>query len=585
MDFRRQRPRRRGPTCPERLGDGKPGSAFPWCTLAVNLTGSWAIGFVATFLVGIGSAPGAQWAGDFLVVGVLGGFTTYSAYALQIPLLAWGGHALRATVNAAGTPVLASLRWRWGRRWRAACLFLNRIPIVASPKFLLADVFGPSEASAAKLSPANLRDLLRQPRESSASLGRNPLFSTQFFPMPRSTLVLAGALVLAFATSLHAAKIVLVAGGPEAPATAQLREPFGVEFNTAGDAFIIEMAKGNRLLRLDPKTGVLTHVAGQSNPGDSGDGSPALRAQFNGPHNLAVHPDGRVFISDTWNGRIRVYDPATGLVTSLAGYGVPAAQGRANGPYCVALNPAGTHLFIADLRRVQALDLATGKLAIVAGNGEKGVPADGAVATAAPLTDPRAVAIDRHGHVYILERNGHALRVVTPDGRIRTVINVAGKKGVPADGAVATAAPLTDPRAVAIDRHGHVYILERNGHALRVVTPDGRIRTVINVAGKKGATGDGGDAREATLNGPKHLCIDRDDSVLIADAENNLIRRYVPATGKILRVAGTGKKGAAGLDGPPDQAELARPHGVTVHRDGTLYITDSYNDRILKIGP
>ena len=346
--------------------------------------------------------------------------------------------------------------------------------------------------------------------------------------MPRSTLVLAVAVVLAFATSLHAAKIVLVAGGPEAPATAQLREPFGIEFNTAGDAFIIEMAKGNRLLRLDPKTGVLTHVAGQSNPGDSGDGSPALRAQFNGPHNLAVHPDGRVFVSDTWNGRIRVYDPATGLVTSLAGYGVPAAQGRANGPYCVALNPAGTHLFIADLRRVQALDLATGKLAIVAGNGEKGVPADGAVATAAPLTDPRAVAIDRHGHVYILERNGHALRVVTPDGRIRTVINVAGKKG---------------------------------------------------------ATGDGGDAREATLNGPKHLCIDRDDSVLIADAENNLIRRYVPATGKILRVAGTGKKGAAGLDGPPDQAELARPHGVTVHRDGTLYITDSYNDRILKIGP
>ena len=73
--------------------------------------------------------------------------------------------------------------------------------------------------------------------------------------------------------------------------------------------------------------------------------------------------------------------------------------------------------------------------------------------------------------------------------------------------------------------------------------------------------------------------------VLIADAENNLIRRDVPATGKILHVAGTGKKGAAGPDGPPDQAELARPHGVTIHRDGTLYITDSYNDRILKIGP
>jgi sugar lactone lactonase YvrE len=129
----------------------------------------------------------------------------------------------------------------------------------------------------------------------------------------------------------------------------------------------------------------------------------------------------------------------------------------------------------------------------------------------------------------------------------------------------------------------HAAVIERNGHALRVVSPDGRIRTVVNIAGKKGATGDGGEAALATMSGPKHLCIDRDDSVLIADAENNLIRRYVPATGKILRVAGTGKKGAAGLGGPPEQCELARPHGVTVARDGTLYITDSYNDRILKI--
>ena len=85
------------------------------------------------------------------------------------------------------------------------------------------------------------------------------------------------------------------------------------------------------------------------------------------------------------------------------------------------------------------------------------------------------------------------------------------------------------------------------------------------------------------MNGPKHLCVDQDDSVLIADAENHLIRRYVPTTGKILRVAGNGRKGTAGLGGPPAQSELNRPHGVTVHRDGTLYITDSYNTRVLKI--
>jgi DNA-binding beta-propeller fold protein YncE len=350
----------------------------------------------------------------------------------------------------------------------------------------------------------------------------------------RSTL--AASLLTAFLLNLaapspaRADKIVLVAGGFEdrvdIPAThARLHEPFGVAFDRASQPFIIEMAQGNRLLHLDAQ-GILHHVAGQPVAGDSGDGGPALAAKFNGPHNLAVLPDGRVLIADTWNGRIRVVDPATGLIQTLAGYGIPAAEAKARGPYCIALNPAGTKLYIADLHRVHVLDLATGQLAIVAGNGQRGVPTDGTLATAAPLVDPRAVAIDRTGNVYILERNGHALRVVTPDGRIRTVVNASGKKG---------------------------------------------------------ATGDGGDALLATLNGPKHLCIDHDDTVIIADAENHLVRRYVPATGKILRIAGTGKMGTTGLDGPPDHCELARPHGVTIHPDGTLYITDSYNNRILKI--
>lgn len=333
-----------------------------------------------------------------------------------------------------------------------------------------------------------------------------------------------------FSMPLRAEKIVLVAGGSEdavsIPATrALLKEPFGVDFDRAGNLFIVEMAAGNRLLRVDA-TGLLTHVAGQVAPGDAGDGGPALAAKFNGPHNLAILPGGDVLIADTWNGRVRRVNLAAGTVTSLPGFNVPAAQGRGSGPYCITLSPDGTQLHIADLRRVHAVDVKSGASRVVAGNGEKGVPKDGAVAVEAPLMDPRAAAADRHGNLYILERNGHALRVVSRDGKIRTVVNISGKKG---------------------------------------------------------ADGDGGDALAATMSGPKHLCIDRDDTVLIADAENHLIRRYVPATGKILRVAGTGKKGAAGLDGPPEKCELARPHGVTVHRDGTLYITDSYNNRILKI--
>src|SRR5206468_754245 len=94
-----------------------------------------------------------------------------------------------------------------------------------------------------------------------------------------------------------------------------------------------------------------------------------------------------------------------------------------------------------------------------------------------------------------------------------TTLAGTGTKGAPADGAEAKSAPLLDPRAVAADGNGNVYVLERGGNALRVVDPSGKIHTVVGT-GKPGNTGDGGDARKATMNGPKHLCVDLDGSVL-----------------------------------------------------------------------
>jgi sugar lactone lactonase YvrE len=157
-----------------------------------------------------------------------------------------------------------------------------------------------------------------------------------------------------------------------------------------------------------------------------------------------------------------------------------------------------------------------------------------------------------------------------------------GQRGVPPDGAVATEAPLVDPRAVAVDSANNIYLLERSGHALRVADSTGKIRTLVG-NGKSGSSDGDGDARQATLNGPKHLCIDLDGNVIIADTENHLIRKYVPSQQQVVRIVGSGRKGTRGVGGPPHEVELNQPHGVYLHRDGTLYISDSSNHRVLKL--
>lgn len=345
-------------------------------------------------------------------------------------------------------------------------------------------------------------------------------------------------LALLTGTSARAEQIVLVAGGGTAgdgvPAKqARLQGPFGIDFDPAGNMFVCELS-GGRIHKVD-SAGIFTTLGGTTQKGDAGDGGPVAKATFNGMHSLAVGPGGDLFIADTWNNRIRRISTQQGTIAAFAGTGKkkysgdggPAASAECGGVYCLAFDDGFHKLYLADLdnRRIRVIDMSTGKIDLVAGNGVRGVPTDGSVAKSAPLVDPRAVAVDQAGNVYILERSGHALRVVDPLGRIHTVAGT----------------------------------------------------------GKAGATGDGGDARHATLNGPKHLCIDHDQSVLIADTENHTVRRYLPKEKKIVRVAGSGKKGTAGLHGPPEKCELHQPHGVFVHRDGTLYIVDSGNNRILKI--
>lgn len=311
-------------------------------------------------------------------------------------------------------------------------------------------------------------------------------------------------------------------GGDWKPETSPLTAPFGVAFDRAKAMWIVEL-EGGRVHRL-VAGGRLQHAGGDGSRSYRGDGGPLAQATFDGMHNCAVLPNDDLLIADSWNHCVRRVSAETQVISTIAGTGKqgfsgdggPAVQATFDYVMCITLNPAATVLHIADLnnRRVRALDLKTGVVRTVAGNGQKGVPADGSVAVDAPLIDPRAAAEDSVGRLYVLERGGHALRVVLGDGTIRTVAGTG-----------------------------------RQGFA------------------------DGGSA-EAQFGSPKHLCVGAGDRIYIADDQNGAIRVYDPKTQRVSTVLGRGFGDS--------KIRLKNPHGVTVH-DGWLYVVDMGNNRILRL--
>lgn len=311
-------------------------------------------------------------------------------------------------------------------------------------------------------------------------------------------------------------------GGDWLPTSSPLLRPFGVDFNSRGEMFIVEL-EGGRVHKFE-SSGRLTQVGGDGSKSYRGDGGPLSAATFNGMHNLAITPNGDLYIADSWNHCIRKVEASTGLISTFAGTGEPGFAGdgqnaetaRFNFIMCITLNHTNDVLHVADLknRRIRAVDIKSGKVCTIAGNGQQGIPENGAMATSAPLVDPRAVAADSKGNVYILERGGNALRVVREDGRIFTVAGT-GKQGF------------------------------RDGVGM-----------------------------EVQFGSPKHICVDNHDNVYIADDANKAIRRYNPQTKRVTTILGQGHT--------DKRIRLLQPHGVC-WQDNSLYVLDTSHNRILKL--
>ncbi len=344
-----------------------------------------------------------------------------------------------------------------------------------------------------------------------------------------------------------------------------------------------------------PHAGEITTVVGTGSAGYSGDGGPANKAALNNPFDVAFDTDGNLYLSDTFNHCIRRVDARTNIITTVAGDGKkgfsgdggPAAKAQLNEPYGIVVDKQG-NLYFADRlnRRVRRVDGKTGVITTLVGDGSKTFSGDGGPAASAGLVEPNGVALDPQKQtLYVADVADNRVRAVDLEsGKIATFAG-NGKGRHDGDGGPALKASIHGARAVEVAPDGSILILERSGNTLRSVdAKNGNIRT-IEGDGKKGYTGDGGNALSATFNGPKELAIDRAGNVFVVDTENHAIRRIDARTKTVSTLAGNGQRGGAGDGGPATKAQLARPHGVAVGPDGAVYIGDTENHRIRKVMP
>jgi sugar lactone lactonase YvrE len=343
--------------------------------------------------------------------------------------------------------------------------------------------------------------------------------------------------------------------------------------------------------RLTPSNNIGT-VAGNGGAGYSGDGGPATSAMLYIPFGVAVDSSGNVFIADTYNNRIREVVKSTGTILTVAGTGAAgfggdggsAALALLSRPYGVAVDAVG-NLFISDTynNRIREVVKSTGNILTLAGTGTVGSGGDGGPATSAQLNSPFGLAVDSSGNLFIADQGNNRIREVVRSSGIITTVAGNGIAGYLGDGGPATLARLNQPSAVAVDPAGNLFIADwQNNRVREVARATGNIVTIAGT-GTGSYSGDGGPATSAAVNHPNGVAVDSSGNVYIGDSSNNRIRQVVLATGTITTYAGTGSGGFGGDGGPANSALVNYPNAVAADSSGNLFIADTYNYRIREV--
>lgn len=355
----------------------------------------------------------------------------------------------------------------------------------------------------------------------------------------RLTCLLTGSVLALFSWQVDAAEIVTIAGtgiaefsGDGGPGLkAGLSEPFGLEIGPDGKLYFCDFSN-HSVRRLDLATGIISTVAGIGRKfGYEGDGGPATKALLHEPHEIRFDHDGNFFLSDTSSHAVRRVDGKTGVITTVAGTGKPGFSG------------------------------------------------DGGPATKALLDLPISVAMDSEAGLFICDIKNHRIRHVDfGSGLISTFAGTGERKSL-FDGSPVAGAALNGPRSLTLDANRDLVIVLREGNAVYRLRRETMTFQHLAGTGQQGYAGDGNDARQARLAGPKGLAVDRLGNILLCDTENHVIRMIERSTGHITTLIGDGRAGD-GPEGEPLRCRLNRPHGIFVASDGAIYIGDSGNNKV-----
>ena len=391
--------------------------------------------------------------------------------------------------------------------------------------------------------------------------------------------------------------------GDGGPATsAAIGAPWGLAFDSAGNLYFSDDIPGDdyapdavRVRKVSPD-GIITTVAGTGAPGaspDTGDGGPAISAQFAVAGSLVVDSAGNLFIADF--SRIRKVS-TDGIITTIAGGGEPgysgdggpAASAKLSGSFYgpgLAADRSG-NLYLADSynNRIRKIS-ADGFIVTVAGNGAGCCySGDGGPAIQAELYVPTGVAVDGAGRVFVADTYNDRVRMISATGVITTLAGAGGRAN-PRDGGPAASAGLYWPSSVKLDNAGNLYIADTGDMRVRRISPDGVITTVAGNGNTDGGySGDSGAATNAQLSWPKDIAFDASGNLYIADTANHAVRKVSP-DGVITTFAGTGASGYSGDGGPAANARMNYPSGLAVDGAGNLYVSDTNNFRVRKITP